>query len=55
MSLAANIRNGCNRLVGENDIVTINIIQFDIVSCKRDFLNNISIYSSKSSTPKKVL
>ena len=55
MSLAAKIRNGCNRLVGENDMFTIDITQFDIISCKRDFLNNISIYSSKSSTPKKVL
>ena len=34
MSLAANIRNGCNRLVVENDIAFINIIQFDAVSCK---------------------
>ena len=34
MSLAANIRNGCNRLVVENDIAVINIIQFDAVSCK---------------------
>ena len=55
MSLAATIRNGCNRLVVENDIAFIKTIQFDAVSCKRDFLNNISIYSSKSSTPKKVL
>ena len=35
MSLAANIRNGCNRLVVENDMVTINIIQFDVVSAKK--------------------
>ena len=35
MSLAAKIRNGCNRLVGENDMVTINIIQFDVVSAKK--------------------
>ena len=35
MSLAANIRDGCNRLVGENDMVTINIIQFDVVSAKK--------------------
>ena len=34
MSLAANIENGCNRLVGENDMVTIDIILFDAVSCK---------------------
>ena len=34
MSLAANIRNGCNRLIGENDMVTIDITQFDAVSCK---------------------
>lgn len=34
MSLAATIRNGCNRLIGENDIAFINIIQFDTVSCK---------------------
>ena len=34
MSLAATIRNGCNRLVVENDIAFINIIQFDAVSCK---------------------
>ena len=34
MSLAANIRDGCNRLVGENDIAFINTIQFDAVSCK---------------------
>lgn len=36
MSLAANIRNGCNRLVVENDIAFINIIQFDAVSCKEN-------------------
>ena len=35
MSLAANIRNGCNRLVGENDMVTIDITQFDVVSAKK--------------------
>lgn len=34
MSLAATIRDGCNRLVVENDIVFINTIQFDAVSCK---------------------
>lgn len=34
MSLAATIRNGCNRLVVENDIAFINTIQFDAVSCK---------------------
>ena len=34
MSLAASIRNGCNRLIGENDMFTIDITQFDVVSCK---------------------
>ena len=34
MSLAANIRNGCNRLVVENDIAFIKTIQLDAVSCK---------------------
>lgn len=34
MSLAATIRDGCNRLVVENDIPFINTIQFDAVSCK---------------------
>lgn len=34
MSLAANIRNGCNRLIGENDMITIYFIQFDAVSCE---------------------
>lgn len=34
MSLAATIRDGCNRLVVENDIAFINTIQFDAVSCK---------------------
>ena len=34
MSLAANIRDDCNRLVVENDIAFINTIQFDVVSCK---------------------
>lgn len=34
MSLAATIRDGCNRLVVENDITFINTIQFDAVSCK---------------------
>lgn len=34
MSLAATIRNGCNRLVVENDIAFINTIQFDAVSCE---------------------
>ena len=47
MSLAANMCDGCNRLVGENDMVTIisffietvsakesvNSFQFDAVSC----------------------
>ena len=55
MSLAATIRNGCNRLVVENDIAFINTILYWNGLCKRDFLNNSSIYSSKSSTPKKVL
>lgn len=36
MSLAANIRNGCNRLVGENDMFTIDITQFDAVSCEEN-------------------
>ena len=35
MSLAATIRDGCNRLlVVENDIAFIKTIQFDAVSCK---------------------
>ena len=48
MSLAANMCDGCNRLVGENDMVTIisffigtisakesvNFFQFDAVSCE---------------------
>ena len=34
MSLAATIRDGCNRLVVENDIAFINTIQFDAVPCK---------------------
>ena len=34
MSLAANIRNGCNRLVVENEMAFIKTIQFDAVSCK---------------------
>lgn len=34
MSLAASIRNGCNRLVVENGIACIKTIQFDAVSCK---------------------
>lgn len=36
MSLAATIRNGCNRLVVENDIAFINTIQFDAVSCEEN-------------------
>lgn len=36
MSLAANIRNGCNRLVVENDMVTINIILYWNGLCKRE-------------------
>ena len=36
MSLTANIHNGCNRLVGENDMFTIDITQFDAVSCKEN-------------------
>ena len=34
MSLAANMCDGCNRLIGENDMFTIDITQFDAVSCK---------------------
>ena len=34
MSLAATIRNGCNRLVVENDMFTIDITQFDVISTK---------------------
>lgn len=34
MSLAATIRNGCNRLIGENDMITIYFIQFDAVYCE---------------------
>lgn len=34
MSLDANMCDGCNRLIGENDMVTIYFIQFDAVSCK---------------------
>ena len=34
MSLAANIGDGCNRLVVENEIAFIKTIQFDAVSCK---------------------
>ena len=34
MSLAANIRNGSNRLIGENDMFTIDITQFDVISTK---------------------
>ena len=34
MSLAANIGDGCNRLVVENGIACIKTIQFDAVSCK---------------------
>ena len=34
MSLAANIRNGCNRLIGENDMVTINITLYWNGLCK---------------------
>ena len=36
MSLAANIRNGYNRVIGENDMVTIYFIQFDAVSCEEN-------------------
>ena len=36
MSLAANIRDGCNRLVGENDMVTITIILYWNGLCKRE-------------------
>ena len=35
MSLAANIGDGCNRLVVENDMFTIDITQFDVVSAKK--------------------
>ena len=34
MSLAATKRNGCNRLIGKNDMFTIDITQFDVVSAK---------------------
>lgn len=36
MSLAANIRNGCNRLVVENDMVTIDITLYWNGLCKRE-------------------
>ncbi len=36
MSLAASIRNGCNRLVGENDIFTIDITLYWNGLCKRE-------------------
>lgn len=36
MSLAATIRNGCNRLVVENDIAFINIILYWDDLCKRE-------------------
>ena len=35
MSLAATIRDGCNRLIGENNMFTIDITQFDVVSAKK--------------------
>ena len=35
MSLAANIGDGCNRLIGENNMFTIDITQFDVVSAKK--------------------
>lgn len=38
MSLAASIRDDCNRLVGENDMITIYFIQFDAVSCEETSL-----------------
>ena len=34
MSLAANIRDGCNRLIGENDMVTIISFFIGTVSVK---------------------
>lgn len=40
MSLAANIGDGCNRLVVENDIAFINIILYWNGLCKRDFLSH---------------
>lgn len=36
MSLAATIRDGCNRLVVENDIAFINIILYWNGLCKRE-------------------
>lgn len=36
MSLAATIRNGCNRLVVENDIAFINTILYWNGLCKRE-------------------
>ena len=36
MSLAATIRNGCNRLIGENAMVTIDIILYWNGLCKRE-------------------
>ena len=36
MSLAANMCDGCNRLIGENDIVTIDITLYWNDLCKRE-------------------
>ena len=36
MSLAANIRNGCNRLIGENDMVTIISFFIGTISVKEN-------------------
>lgn len=36
MSLAASIGDGCNRIVGENDIFTIDIILYWNGLCKRE-------------------
>ena len=40
MSLAANIGDGCNRLVCENDIFTIDIILYWNGLLQRDFLSH---------------
>ena len=36
MSLAANIRNGCNRLIGENDMFTIISFFIGTISVKEN-------------------
>lgn len=46
MSLAASIRDDCNRLVGENDMITIYFIQFDAVSCEEKPLVSESLLQS---------